>query len=131
MFGFLAGAILTAAVMSQVDRRPRGTLAASRREDTCSVSVILIARKRGSVGGRIVDSATGNGGWTHAAWDACEQVSGVPYGIDCLPGHGVHRRPIADIIGGRAWARVELPLALGLEAYGCARAKVGAPYDAL
>lgn len=55
----------------------------------------------------------------------------MPVGIDCRPGHGVHRRPLEDIISGRRHVRIVLPLAEGREAYGCARARLGESYDGL
>jgi len=97
---------------------------------SCSVSILLLEADRIAMS-KAIDTASGGLGCSHAAWDACESVDGVDVGIDCRPGKGVHRRPLADIVGARRHVRVFLPLLEGREAYGCARARVGEAYDGL
>lgn len=126
--GVVIGLVVVAFVGSSVGRRPPASRASVR--PACSVSILLLERAP-LVLSQAVDSATGSLGFSHAAWDACEDVDGVPVGIDCRPGLGVHRRPLEDIVGERRHVRIVLPLTEGREAYGCARARVGEPYDGL
>jgi hypothetical protein len=126
--GVLVGVCLAFVANASVGRRPGLTTAKVR--PGCAVSILLI-RASQEPSSQAIDAATGRRGFSHAAWDACESVDGVPVGIDCRPGHGVHRRPLAEITAGRQYARVVLPLDAGREAYGCARARVGQPYDGI
>lgn len=129
MLGVVAGVCIAVLVLSGIGRRAPGA-AVTKKTEGCQVSVLLIGTE-GSPMAAAVDAATGGLGFGHVAWDACEHVSGVPYGIDCRPGYGVHRRPLAEILDGASFVRVTLPLVAGREAYGCARSRVGEVYDGL
>ena len=122
--GFMA-AVLAA---TSIGRRQPVQTADVRRD--CAVSILLIERD-GLALSRAVDQASGAIGFSHVAWDACESIDGEPVGIDCRPGYGVHRRPLADILKGRRHVRIFLPFIEGREAYGCARSRVGESYDGL
>ncbi len=126
--GVVIGVCVAALAVASVGRKPPVAQASVR--PSCSVSVLLIERDRVPLS-RAIDLASGGLGFSHAAWDACEEVGGIPVGIDCRPGQGVHRRPLVDIVGSRRFVRVVLPLSEGREAYGCARARVGERYDGL
>lgn len=125
--GILAGAAIVEAVGQ---RRPgiKGTHV--ERSPGCSVSILLLATSQ-KPHAIVADRSTGSRGFSHVAWDACESAGGVAYGIDCRPGHGVHRRPLEEIIDGRRAVRIYLPPHEGAEAYGCARGMVGVPYDGI
>jgi len=128
----LTGALLgfTAAVLAAVSIGKQRPVASAVVRPDCAVSILLIERDSLALS-RGIDSASGGLGFSHVAWDACESIGGVPVGIDCRPGFGVHRRPIADILKGRRHVRIFLPLLDGKEAYGCARSRVGESYDGL
>ena len=126
--GVVIGLCVAAVALASVGRRSPAVAASVR--PSCSVSILLLERDRVPLS-KAIDIASGGLGFSHAAWDACEDVDGVPVGIDCRPGQGVHRRPISDIVGKRRVVRVVLPLHEGREAYGCARARVGEAYDGL
>lgn len=126
--GVVVGMCLAALAVSAVGRRAQVRHASVR--PACSVSILLLASD-GITMSEAIDAASGGLGFSHAAWDACEEVDGVPVGIDCRPGHGVHRRPLSEIVGTRRCVRVVLPMLEGREAYGCARSRVGESYDGL
>ncbi len=122
--GFLAAVLVAASV-----GRRQPVQSADVRPD-CAVSILLIERD-GLALSNAIDASSGALGFSHVAWDACESIDGEPVGIDCRPGYGVHRRPLADILKGRRHVRIFLPLLEGREAYGCARSRVGESYDGL
>lgn len=95
----------------------------------CGVSIVLF--EPDSPESRLIDAATGSVGFSHSAIDGCESdAAGHPLFIDCRPGDGVSRVP-ASSYAGRPSVRVWLPLVAGRELYGCARGRVGLPYDTL
>jgi len=124
MLGFAAALLVAVSVGKQ------HPVTDAQQRPGCAVSILLIASDDLALSSAI-DSSSGGLGFSHAAWDACESVEGVPVGIDCRPGYGVHRRALSEIVGGRRHVRVFLPLLEGKEAYGCARSRVGESYDGL
>ncbi len=95
----------------------------------CGVSIVLFEPEGPQ--SRIIDAATGGHGFSHVAIDGCEADElGRPLVIDCRPGTGVVRLPLANY-DGRARVRVWLPLCEGRELYGCVKGRLGLPYDAL
>ena len=103
---------------------PVGTL-----RPACGVSIVLFEVE--GTESKLIDAATGGHGFSHVALDGCEaDDQGRPLLIDCRPGLGVARVPLDDY-GNRGRVRVWLPRCEGRELYGCARGRVGQPYDAL
>jgi hypothetical protein len=84
-------------------------------------------RSRG-VRGRVIDRATGGGGWWHVCIDGAELGrNGERLVIDALPTAGVVRAPL-DSYRGHDGVAVELEPLDGAETYGAARVLVGTPY---
>ena len=99
--------------------------------ESCTVSIVLVQSDRSTVA-RAIDRKSGGGGWTHAALDGCElDELGQHVGIDCRPSYGVTRRPFVEIVQGRPFARVYVPLPWSTELYGCVRGRIGTGYDLL
>lgn len=99
--------------------------------EACDVSIVLV-QSDGSAASKAIDAASGGLGWTHAALDSCEvDENGRHVGIDCRPGYGVARRPMADIVRGHPTARLRIPFPWGPELYGCVRGRLGLAYDVL
>lgn len=121
----MAGAMLAARGRSNA----RARTITLRQRDRCAVAIVLFVPTDAE--GRIVDQATGSAGFSHAALDGCEvDDTGAPVLIDCRPAHGIHRRRVADY-GVRPRVYLYLDPRAGAETYGCARARVGEPFDAL
>lgn len=127
MIGFLAGLGAALAVAQSLrSRASMGSEAAGKRAQ-CSVSILLLA-PHGELG-RSLDRATGSRGFSHVAWDACEEdEQGQPLAIDCTPSKGVHRAPLEPLVA-RQHVRVYVPEPWGREAYGCVRARLGQRYS--
>lgn len=124
--GVLIGVGLTLAALTLGRGRGAGAPVGALRP-MCGVSIVLFERGDGEE--VLIDLATGKHGFSHVAIDGCEaSKSGQPLIIDCKPGLGVARRPESDY-GQRRRVRVWLPLIEGREFYGCARGRVGQPYD--
>jgi hypothetical protein len=128
----MIGILSLAAAMALVASRRRGpSIDAFARRSACRVSIVLLAPRRGDRESLLIDRATGGHGFSHAVIDGCESDEiGRPVVIDCRLGSGVVRRPWVDYEGRKA-SRVWLPTVDGAEAYGCARGRIGVPYDLL
>lgn len=127
--GVVSGVVATMLVLALTRRTARGGQPVATVRPSCPVSIVLFEPV--SLRGRALDEATGGQGFCHVVIDGCEDdPHGRPLLIDCHPGLGVGR-VLASKYDGRPRARVLLPAAEGRELYGCARAHVGLPYDAL
>lgn len=122
---FAAGCVFALAWASnQGHVPPPAELAEPPRPAVAPVVLLLIASD-GSPIGDAIDRASGGLGFSHVAIDA-----GHPDAIlDYRPGAGVHWAP-RDRYAGRAQAKVELVGRTGEQLYGCARARLGQPFDA-
>ncbi len=88
------------------------------------VAILLVASD-GSPVADAIDRASGRLGYSHVAIDA-----GHPTAIlDYRPGAGVHWAP-RDRYAERAQARVVLTGRTGEQLFGCARSRLGQPFDA-
>ena len=124
----LIAGLFGAALAESVLARGPSAEAMARAGPACSISVLLFEPADAS--GRLIDLTTGRRGFSHAAIDSCEiGARGEHLVIDCSPGRGVGRRPLAELGEGRPFVRVVLPLAAGAELYGCARARIGEPFS--
>lgn len=126
----LLGSLATIVALMTIGTRRPGLPVGGRRE-ACDVSILLVVAGSNPAS-KAIDALSGGRGYSHAALDGCElDDQGRPVGIDCRPGWGVVRRPLAEISEGRGVTRVHLPLAAGLELYGCVRGQIGQPFDGL
>ena len=128
--GATVGVAITLAALTLLrgDGQGEGASVAAVRP-ACGVSIVLF--EVDGIEGKIIDAATGGHGFSHVALDGCEaDEQGRSLLIDCQPGLGVARVPVARY-GGRRRVRVWLPLCEGRELYGCVRGRVGQPYDVL
>lgn len=102
------------------------------RPDDAPVAILFFEADLENPQQRTIDEATGGHGFSHVVIDAGEIDAETlePLVIDCLPGRGVHRRPLSSY-DGRGRVRFELASAAGAEAYGHARGRVGQPFDTL
>lgn len=122
------GVTLAALTLMRGDGQGEGVPVGELRP-SCGVSIVLFE----AVGAEseIIDAATGGHGFSHVVIDGCEaDDQGRPLMIDCRPGLGVARVP-AQEYRDRDRVRIWLPRCEGREMYGCARGRVGQPYDAL
>lgn len=127
--GAAIGVALTLAVLMVARGGADGGAPVGSIRPKCGVSIVLFAPDGPEA--VVIDAATGGLGYSHVALDGCEaDESGEPLYIDCRPGLGVARVP-ASLYEGRPHMRVWLPLVEGRELYGCARGRVGMPYDTL
>lgn len=125
LLGSMATGAVILAARGVANRRAPQT--PPRRRDRCAVAVVLFVPDGQE--GEIIDRATGRRGFSHAALDGCEvDEAGRHVLIDCQPGRGVHRR-VAETYGERPRVYCYLGREDGAEAYGCARARVGEPFD--
>jgi len=88
------------------------------------VAIVLVASD-GSAVAEAIDRASGGGGFSHAYVDA-GHASAI---LDYRPGAGVHWAP-RDAYADRGAARIELGGRAVEQLFGCARARVGQPFDA-
>lgn len=127
---FVLGVATTIGAISFARRRPgmeRHSVAGY--DPTCAVSIILFSAI--DKAGGVIDSNTRGAGFSHAAIDGCEVTDDdEPLLIDARPGHGVFRRPLSDYEP-RPYGRIVLVGNEAAEFYGCARARVGLPFDPL
>lgn len=126
MGAFLLGATCFGlAVMVMRGGGSPGVDVAAMREQ-CRISVVFFAPTRLP---NMINDASGGEGFSHVAIDACEvDDDGDHLLIDCQPGTGVHRR-LESAYGDRKRVRAWLSAAEGAELRGCARAKLGQPFD--
>lgn len=94
------------------------------RPELASVAIVLVASD-GSAVASAIDRASGGDGYSHAYLDAGHDDAILDY----RPGQGVHWAP-RDTYDGRDVARIELVGRAGEQLFGCARQKVGQPFDA-
>lgn len=123
----LIAGLFGAWIAEAVHARGPSAEASARAGPSCTISVLLF--EPAGVSGQIIDRTTGGRGFSHAAIDSCELgPRGEHLVIDCSPGRGVGRRPLAELGAGRPYVRVILPITAGAEVYGCARARIGQPF---
>lgn len=101
------------------------------QEPDCAVSLVLLAADKGDGVLTAIDNVSGGRGFSHCYWDTCEYDSqGRHLVIDCEPAEGVRYVPKeTHVKGGRREVRIIFEGEDAAEAYGCARGKVGLPYD--
>lgn len=125
---FLVGGLAGAAAVDSARRRNPSKEAAGYRA-RCQPSVLLVHTGSHPFS-RIVNRASGRRGFSHIILDGCEiDESGRSLVIDVDRGKGVVRRPLLEATEGKPYVRVYLPLQVGAQLLGCARAQLGQPYS--
>jgi hypothetical protein len=97
--------------------------------ESCTVSLVLVGADD-SILSRMIDRATGRGGFSHVYVDPCRTVNGKPRVIDYTVARGVHWAS-PNIYRKRRRVRLELDAATGAELWGCVRSRIGRPFRML
>lgn len=119
-------AVLVAARGDRSPGKPEGKL----RHD-CTIAIWLLEVDRDDPVSVAVNETTGALGFSHAVLDICEEdAEGHALLVDAQLGEGV-RRVRADRYDSRRRVRVYLSGDSAWELRGCARARVGTPFDVL
>ena len=124
ILAFVGGCMFALAWATQQAAVPPPTeLVEPPRSPAAQVAVVLVVSDGGPVGSAI-DRASGGLGFSHVYIDAGH----ADVVLDYQPGAGVHWGPRSRYEG-RTVARVELGAKVGEQLYGCARSRLGQPFD--
>lgn len=131
MWGFVIGALSMLALVSLTARRRPTRHKVAYEAEVCQVKIYLWETLKTDLGSRLSDFGGGSLGVSHTSIDLCEKAkNGTPLMVECLPGKGVIRVPVAKYKG-RRHATIIIGGHEGSELRGCVRGKVGDPFHKL
>lgn len=131
MFRFAIGVISALVIVAFTSRRRPTRHRVAYEAEVCQVTIRLWETMKTDPSSVLADFGGGGLGVSHTSIDLCEQdEDGNPLMVECLPGKGVIRVPVAKYKD-RRYATIIIGGHEGSELRGCVRAQVGQSFHKL